>query len=39
LFYVFTKIWIPKPKFGSGVSHSVCISDAMSEDKGIKQLS
>jgi len=22
-FYVFTEIWIPKPEFGSGFSHSV----------------
>jgi len=32
-FYVFTKILIPKPKFGPGFSHSVCISAAMSEEK------
>jgi len=37
--YVFTEIRIPKPKFGSGFSHSVRISVAMSEDEDIKQLS
>jgi len=37
VFYVFTKIQIPKPKFSSGFSHSVCISAA--EDKDVKQLS
>jgi len=36
---VFTEIRVPKPKFGSGVSHSVHISATMSEDKDIKQLS
>jgi len=34
--YVFTEIWIPKTKFGSGFSHSVRISASMSEDKDIK---
>jgi len=37
------KIWIPnyknnpEPKLGSGFSHNVCISAAMSEDKQIIQ--
>jgi len=33
LFVVFTEIWIPKPKFGSGFSHSVRIPAALSQDK------